>query len=487
MTVGIHAYGAYVPRMRLSRSTIVDAHSWYNPGLKSLAKGERAICNWDEDSVTMAVEATRQCLPADQRDGIDALYFASTTAPFQDRQNAGLIASALALDQKLLTLDLGGSQRAGTSALATALHVAHSGQRVVVSAGEKRRTKAASPLELTTGDAGAAFLVGHGDGLARLLASSSDAVDFVDHYRGQDEAFDYVWEERWIRDEGHFKLVPGVLQRALGQANIDAAKVSHFCYPAPSARVTAQIAKRAGISESAVRDNLQSVCGEAGSAHPLLMLAHALDDANPGDIVVVAGFGQGVDIMVFVVTDHITQHAQLRSASQQLKDGRSESNYHRYLAINDLVTMEKGLRAEVDKQTGLTTLYRNKDMLMSLQGGRCSECGTLQFPMTNVCVSPNCQALGTQEPYSFADSVAQLRSFTADRLTYSPAPPAYYGMVQFAEGARTMIDFTDIDPTHSFEVGEPMRMMFRIKDVDPKRGFRRYFWKATPVDTRQGD
>jgi hypothetical protein len=26
-----------------------------------------------------------------------------------------------------------------------------------------------------------------------------------------------------------------------------------------------------------------------------------------------------------------------------------------------------------------------------------------------------------------------------------------------------------------------MRMMFRIKDVDAQRGFRRYFWKATPV------
>jgi hypothetical protein len=26
-----------------------------------------------------------------------------------------------------------------------------------------------------------------------------------------------------------------------------------------------------------------------------------------------------------------------------------------------------------------------------------------------------------------------------------------------------------------------MQMMFRIKDIDTARGFRRYFWKAAPV------
>ena len=26
-----------------------------------------------------------------------------------------------------------------------------------------------------------------------------------------------------------------------------------------------------------------------------------------------------------------------------------------------------------------------------------------------------------------------------------------------------------------------MRMVFRVKDYDTRRGFRRYFWKATPA------
>jgi len=59
---GILSYGAYLPRRRLQRKSIFAANSWFAPGLRGLAKGERAMANWDEDTVTMAVEAARDCL-----------------------------------------------------------------------------------------------------------------------------------------------------------------------------------------------------------------------------------------------------------------------------------------------------------------------------------------------------------------------------------------------------------------------------------------
>ena len=54
-------------------------------------------------------------------------------------------------------------------------------------------------------------------------------------------------------------------------------------------------------------------------------------------------------------------------------------------------------------------------------------------------------------------------------------------MVQFEEGGRIMIDFTDVQAERGLEVGMPMRMVFRVRDYDHKRGFRRYYWKAAPV------
>ena len=86
--IGITAYGAYIPRARLSRAAMAEANTWFNASLKSLSKGERSICNWDEDTVTMAVEAAQDCLSALDDAAITSLYLASTTFPFLDRQNS---------------------------------------------------------------------------------------------------------------------------------------------------------------------------------------------------------------------------------------------------------------------------------------------------------------------------------------------------------------------------------------------------------------
>ena len=244
MSVGIHAFGGYVPIQRLQRKDMAEANAWLNPALRGLGKGERAICNWDEDAITMAVEASRDALGSNDIPHIDAIFFASTSLPFLDRQNAGIICEALHLGSNLLTMDVTGSQRAATTALTTALKAAASGDCILVSAGEKRQTKAASPLEMTAGDAASAMVIMEGDGVAKLLGLATHAVDFVDHYRGQEEPYDYVWEERWIRDEGYMKIVPAAIAAALEEAKISAENIDHFCFPAAAARVANGIAKK---------------------------------------------------------------------------------------------------------------------------------------------------------------------------------------------------------------------------------------------------
>ena len=119
--VGITGFGAYIPRRRLQRAAVVEANKWANPGVASLARGERSMANWDEDSVTLAVEAARDCLAGADRSTIGHISLASTTLPFTDRQNAGIVATALSLPAGIGALDVGGSQRAGTSALIGAL------------------------------------------------------------------------------------------------------------------------------------------------------------------------------------------------------------------------------------------------------------------------------------------------------------------------------------------------------------------------------
>ena len=206
---GIIAYGGYVPRLRLQRKSMAEANAWFNPGLAGYAKGERAICNWDEDAVTMAVEAERDALHRRSRDTLGTVILASTTAPFEDPQNSTITAQALGVAGRIETSDLAGSQRAGTTGLIVAADrvVARGGAALVIAA-EKRRTAAGSLAELTSGDGAAAVLVAPGDGIARMVGSASSAVDFVDHYRGRGQDFDHRWEERWIRDEATSRSSP---------------------------------------------------------------------------------------------------------------------------------------------------------------------------------------------------------------------------------------------------------------------------------------
>ena len=80
--VGITSFGAYIPKLRLARKSILEANAWGNAALRAHGKGERSMCNWDEDSVTMAVAAARDALRGRKRESLGSVFLASTTLPF---------------------------------------------------------------------------------------------------------------------------------------------------------------------------------------------------------------------------------------------------------------------------------------------------------------------------------------------------------------------------------------------------------------------
>lgn len=479
--IGIVSYGAYLPRLRLSRKHMAVANAWMDSSLLAYGKGERTMANWDEDSITMAVEAARDCLAGQDPDSVKTLFFASKSLPFADRQNSTIIAGALNLSEELATLDVTASQKAGTSGLLASLNTAKAtGESVLFTAADKSSTRSASVQEMRFGDGAAALLLGSGEVVAEYLGGHSVSLDFVDHYRGQNRPFDYVWEDRWIRDEGFRKIVPPVVTRALEKAGVKPDQVDHFVLPCVHDGIAAGIAKKVGIRPEAVRDNLAAVCGETGTAHSIVMLVDALQNASPGQVILASGFGQGCDALVFRVTERHAALPDRVGVKGFLARRKEETNYLKFLTFNGLVTQERGLRAEHNPQTALSLLYRKRKMVLGLVGGLCPKCNTPQFPKEGICVNPECKAVGSQEDYLFSDRPARIASWSADALTYSIDPPAQYGLIQFDGGGRLVVDFTDCD-VGGVEVGTPVRMVFRILAIDETRGMTRYFWKAAPI------
>lgn len=474
---GILSYGVYIPRRRLQRKVIFAANRWFAPGLGSLAKGERAIANWDEDAITMGVEAARACLGDHDRADIDGVSLGSVTLPFADRLNAGVIKEALNLRNEVTASDIGGTMRAATTALCGALE----GSRTRLCIGsDLRKSKPASEGELLQGDGAAAILVGTGQPIAKLIASHSVTIDFVDHFRASGEEFDYHWESRWVRDEGHLKIFAGAIAKLVEKAGVAANTIEHVVLPVSSASTVKAIARKLDLNGDALIDGFSATVGDIGTGHPLLMLALALERAKPGERILAAGFGQGADVMLFETTEAITEFRVHRRPLDVINEGVADENYSRFLFHRGLIDLERGIRAELDQKQPGTTLYRKRTAVLGLMGSRCTKTGTVQFPKSEISVDPNSHASETQEDYPLADRTARIVSYTADALGYSPDPPTFYGTLDFEGGGRIVTEFADFT-ADDVEVGRAMRMVFRIKAADEQRQFTKYFWKAIPI------
>ena len=475
---GITGFGAYIPRLRLDRACIAAAHAWMAPSLRSLARGKRAFCSWDEDAITMAVEAARDCLDLERRASIRQLTFASTTFPYADLQNSSIVAGALGLPASTHTADLGGSQRAGIAALAAALR-AQQGQALIVAA-DRPRAKPASVQEMVYGAGAAAFSLGAGKPIAALLGSHVAMAPFVDHFRASGEAYDYVWEERWIRDEGYAKLIPPVVKAVLLDARTSIGDIDVMILASPLKGAAAALGKQVGFA-GRLAEALDDGCGYAGAAHSLLMLASALETIKPGQKILLVGFGQGVEALVLQATDAIADYSPHRGVRGVLAEGVASKDYLRMASFYNEIDLDWGMRGEKTGKAALTTQYREANQLNAFIAGKCQACGTVQFPQLAYCVNPACAGPSCRfDDFPLTEAPAQVLTFTSDWLSYHPAPPLYVGFVQFEAGARLLMEIVDVG-AEGFDVGAPLRIVFRIKEPDKVRGYNRYFWKATPA------
>ncbi len=479
--IGIVSYGGYIPRLRLNRMSIFQSMGWFAPAIVMVAQGERSFCNWDEDGITMAVASAKDALTGMDKSKVDSIYLCSTTLPFQDRLNSGVVKTALNLRDDMLAQDVTSCLRAGTTGLINALNsVGHGGvKQALVVATDKRETKPAYFYEMWFGDASASMLVGDKDVIAEFKGSYTVSHDFVDHYRANLNRYDYMWEERWVRDEGYSKIIPQAVNGLFSKLSITMDDVDKFVFPCFFKAEHKKIAAKLGAAPEKVMDNMHDVCGESGAAHPLVMLSKALEESQPGDRILVAGFGQGCDALYFQVTENIKKLQPRVGINGSLENKLTTDNYMKYLKFRDLISPEMGIRAECPTQTAMTVTWRNRKMLLGMVGGKCKECGTPQFPSLDICVNPECKAMYSQEDYEFADKPATVKTFTGDLLAVSVDPPAVYGMVQFDDGGRLMADFTDCE-LKDVRVGQPVKMTFRKRYTDKDRGFTGYFWKAIP-------
>jgi hydroxymethylglutaryl-CoA synthase len=468
---GIVSYGAYIPMYRLSRAILGQV--WGGGG-----KGEKAIANWDEDSITMAVEAGMDCLTGVDKQSVDAVYFASTTAPFKEKQSASIVTAALDLREDIAAADFGNSLRAGTLALKAALDAVKAGsaKNVLVVVSDSRLPAPNSAYEPLFGDGAAAFLVGDKDVVAEIEASSYLTSEFIDIWRLECDRLPRAWEERFILDEGYQPHIKKAIAALLKANNVSAKDFAKAAFYAPNARAHGAVAQAVGLdAKTQLQDPLFDSVGNTGAALAAMTLVAALEEAKSGDKILFASYGDGADAHIVKVADGIAKMKDKRGIKRHLDAKIMLENYGKYVKFRSLMEFEQTPMTR--PRTSLPAMWRDRNWVYRCHGHKCQQCGKVQFPFQKRCMY--CQAEGKYlEEVPLADRKGVLATFSMDERAAIVDPPNVLAAVNLNDGGRIFSQMTDRD-VNLVKVGMPMEMTFRR--IHDALGVHNYFWKCRPV------
>lgn len=472
---GIISIGAHVPIHRLSRADI--ARNWEARGLP----GERAVANYDEDSLTMAVAAARNCLKNVAKK-VDALYFATTTAPYLEKQSAALMAAVLSFSE-IQTMDFSNSLRSGSSAIGAALNAINSGavDTVLVCAADMRLFNPKSYHEMFCGDGAVAFLLGKEDLIAEIEWFDSYSDEIQDVWRIESERFIRTAEDRFVQDFGYARVVRNSVSKSLKKHNAAPDSFNKVCGNFTDPKAIGKVIAKLGFKpEEQLQADLNQSVGDTGVAMALMNAVQALENASAGQAILVAAYGNGCDVLSIRSTDNISSFPFGRKIGSQVEQKIPMSSYNKYLIWRGLVDVAQTPRPPLsERQPTPSAQWREVKAELVLNGTRCKECGTPQYPPQRVCMI--CKAKDKMEPYSFNRVPAKAVTFSNDYIMETLDCPVTTTVVDFEGGGRMICDMTD-RKLEEVAVGMDLEMTFR--KLYSVGGINNYWWKCTPL--RQG-
>lgn len=472
---GIIAYGAYVPKYRLSRDLI--ARAW---GSASMG-GEKAVAGFDEDTITMAVEATSDCLASIPSQGVDGLFFASTTSPYKEKLCSTLIATVLDLRRDIATSDFSNSLRAGTNAFKAAIDAIDSkaAKQILVTTAESRLGAAQSEFEQSTGDGAAALLLGDSDVIANIVGSFSVSDEFTDNWRMEHDTFIKSWDNRFANIYGYTNSVTGAVSGVLKKYNFTPKDFAKLVLFANNPREQADMAKKLKFDVRAqLGDPLFATVGNAGAALSPLMLVAALEQSRPGDKILWVSYGEGADAFILEITPLIEKTKGKRGVKYYVDSKTMLPSYQKYVQFRELMTTEE---AKVfPSPSSIPLFWRDNKSFLAFYGSKCKRCSLIVHPIQRICY--HCHSKDEYEEVKLA-RIGKIFTYAEDYLAGVPVLPQISATIDLDDGTRVYLRLTECEAQNPADpprkIGMPVEIAFR--KLSDASGFRNYYWKAKPA------
>ncbi|MCA0988559.1 OB-fold domain-containing protein [Guptibacillus algicola] len=466
---GIIAYEVYLPHHRISKKEVAGFHGGY------AGKGTKSVAHYDEDSLTMAVNASNSLGDALEKYQPGAVYFASTTSPYQEKLGSVTLAKALHLPANTGTIDYGNSLRAASNAIRAGMNAVESGKgSVLVSLSDRRLARPKSPLEAEMGAGAVSFLLGEGDDvLAELIGSSNVAGEQVSQWRTAQDQFLRQWEDRFIAHSVS-EAVLQCVHDLLTKTNRSLENIDTVILAGPTEKLSLTLARLIGANEEQVTSMRDGSIGHLGTANGPYMFTKALSESIPGQTILWLQAGDGCEAMLFQTTEAISSYKQKKPLSHFEENSNENVTYSDYLRWYELLEVDEGRRPGASTPSA-PALKRNSDQILGLFGSECMSCGQSYYPKQRVCVK--CHVKDEMKPFSLQGKKAKVATYTVDYLATSVSPPTIFAVVDIEGGSRMLAQATDCTPD---EISIGTEVEFSFRKLYEAGGVHNYFWKVVP-------
>lgn len=314
------SYGAYVPRYRVGAAEIarVWGHDPHQGEVLNIR--QKSVPGPDEDVATMSVEAARAAILragiAPRR--IGAIYVGSESHPYAVKPTGTIVAEAIGAGPYVQMADFEFACKAGTAAVQSCMGLTIS-ELIDLGLAIGADTSQGAPgdaLEYSASAGAAAIVVGRDPGelIARIQYTTSYTSDTPDFWRREGQKYP-SHGERFTGTPAFFRHVVAAAERVFSEMGTTPQDYRYAVFHQPNGKFPKMAGRKLGFKDEQVeRGLLAPRIGNTYSAAVLLGLCNILDVAEPGDRILVAGYGSGAgsDAFDLEVTPHI---AKVRGAS----------------------------------------------------------------------------------------------------------------------------------------------------------------------------
>lgn len=344
LNVGINGYGVYIPKYRIKAEEYLK--SWGSFAARGVE--EKTVPAYDEDAITMAVEASSNALRMAglAPDKLEALYFASTSAPYGEKLVASTIGSALGASTNISTCDCGFSTKAGTSAVLTCYDFVASGRGKsgLAVASDSPVASPDDPMEHGFGAGACALTIGSGETVATIDATHSVIGETLgERFRRFGNRYTKDLAIRPYTELVFNSILRQSITGLMNKLNMKAEDFNYLVVQQFDGRGPFDIGKRLGFKDTQVSPGLiANKVGDAGASSPLLGLAAVLDKAKPAERILVASYGSGAgsDAFSIIVEKEIENRDRRVASVERYLEAKQYVDYVTYLKTRKMLAMD---------------------------------------------------------------------------------------------------------------------------------------------------